>query len=68
MIKIFGSQVKDVYELEQARHVLNFDDSLVIIDGRQVRSFDELAQIVTQEKYQDNESVEVVLLPAVEGG
>jgi hypothetical protein len=47
---------------------LNFDDSLVIIDGRQARSFDELVQIVTQEKYKDEELIEVIVLPAVEGG
>ena len=68
MIKIFGSSVKDVHELEQAKYLLNFDDSLVIVDGQQVHSYDELVRVITQEKYNDQKLVEVVVLPAVEGG
>ena len=67
-IKIFGSPVKDVYELEQAKDILNFVDSMVVIDGREVHSYDELVQIVNQEKYKHKEFIEVVLIPAVSGG
>jgi hypothetical protein len=39
-----------------------------VIDGQKVRSYDDLAKIVSQEKYKDRESIEVVQIPAITGG
>ena len=67
-IKIFGSPVEDVYELEQARYFLDFENKVVVVEGREVHSYDELVQIVGQEKYKNKELVEVMLLPVITGG
>jgi molybdopterin converting factor small subunit len=68
IIKIFGSASEDVCELEQARYLLDFEGRIITVEGQTVRSYDELVQIATQDKYQNKEFIEVVLLPPVAGG
>ncbi len=68
MIKTFGSPGKVEYELEQIKDLLNFDDSMVLIDGQQAHSYNELVQICSDEKHKNRQSIEIVLLPAITGG
>jgi hypothetical protein len=57
-----------VCELEQARDRLNFKSAMILVDGKRVRSYDELAQLATQTSYENKEFVEVVLMPLMAGG
>jgi hypothetical protein len=66
IIKPFGYSNSNVCELEQAKH-LNFKE-MVLVEGRRVKSFDELVQLVSQDGYKSKEFIEVVLLRAIEGG
>jgi PDZ domain-containing secreted protein len=68
IIKNFGYTVVDTLELDQAEHVLNFIDQMVMVEGKRAKSYDELVNLVSQEKYRDKEFIDVVLLPAIAGG
>ncbi len=68
LIKVFGEPGEDICELEEAKYLLDFANRIIVIDGQGVRSYDELVKIVSQEKYSNQEFVEVVQIPAIAGG
>ncbi|MEJ2111159.1 MAG: hypothetical protein P8Z37_14855 [Acidobacteriota bacterium] len=68
LIKFFGDPGEDICEPEEAKYLLDFADRIVLVDGREVRSYEELLKIVSQKKYRDQELVEVVQIPALAGG
>ena len=68
LVKVFGDPGEDVYELEDARFLLVFTDRIVMVDGQEVHSYEELVQIASREIYKDQEFIEVVQIPAVQGG
>jgi PDZ domain-containing secreted protein len=68
LIKVFGDPGEDICELEDAKYLLNFADRIIVVDGQGIRSYDELVNIVSQEKYRDQEFIEVVQIPAIAGG
>lgn len=59
---------EDILELEQAKTRLRFDGWAVLIEGKKVRSYDELYQLATQDNYKDREFLQVVLINRVMGG
>jgi PDZ domain-containing secreted protein len=68
LIKFFGDQGEDLCELEDAKYLLDFADRIVVVDGQEIRSYDELVKIVEQDKYRNQEIIEVVQIPAMTGG
>jgi PDZ domain-containing secreted protein len=68
LVKFFGDPGEDLCELEDAKYLLDFGDRIVVVDGKEIRSYDELVKIVEQEKYRDQEIIEVVQIPAMTGG
>jgi len=68
LVKAFGDPGEDICELEEARYLLFFGDRIVVVDGQDVHSYEELVKVVSQEKYKDQELIEVVQIPAVQGG
>ena len=68
LIKVFGDPGEDLCELEEAKYLLSFADRIIVVDGQNIRSYDELVKIVSQEKYRDQEFIEVVQVPAITGG
>ncbi len=68
LIKVFGDPGEDMCELEEAKYLLDFSSQIIVIDGQQIRSYDELAKVASQEKYRNQEFIEVVQVPAVTGG
>lgn len=63
-----GNPSEDVCELEQAKHLLNFDNGVIMVDGKTVYTYDELVDLATQDNYKNKEFLEVVLLQVIEGG
>jgi len=63
-----GNPSEDVCELEQAKHLLNFDNGVIMVDGKTVYTYDELVDLATQDNYKNKEYLEVVLLQVIEGG
>ena len=68
LVKVFGDPGEDTYDLEEARYLFDFANQIVVIDGQNVRSYDELVKIASQERYSDQELIEVVQIPAITGG
>jgi hypothetical protein len=68
MIKVFGDPGEDICELEEAKYLIDFSSQMIVIDGQQIGSFDELAKIASQEKYRNQEFIEVVQVPPIAGG
>ncbi len=68
LIKVFGDPGEDMCELEAAKYLIDFSSQVIVIDGKQIRSYDELAKIASQEKYRNQEFIEVVQVPAIAGG
>jgi len=68
LVKFFGDPGEDVCELEDARYLIDFSDRIVVVDEQEVRSYEELVKIVGQEKYRDQEIIEVVQIPVITGG
>ena len=68
VIKVFGDPGADVCELEEAKGILNFHNGIVVMEGKDVHSHDELVQLVSRAPYRDKEFIEVVQIPPVEGG
>jgi len=68
LVKFFGDPGEDLCELEDAKYLLDFADRIVVVDGQEIRSYDELVKIVEQEKYRDQEIIEIVQIPAMTGG
>jgi PDZ domain-containing secreted protein len=68
LVKLFGDPGEDIYELEDAKYLLDFTDRIVMVDGQKIGSYDELVKIVKQEKYRDRDFIEIVQIPAIMGG
>ncbi|HTY61204.1 MAG TPA: hypothetical protein VMG30_03000 [Acidobacteriota bacterium] len=68
LIRVFGDPGEDMCELQEAKYLIDFSSQIIVIDGHQIRSYDELAKIASQEKYSNQEFIEVVQVPAVTGG
>ena len=68
LVKVFGNPGEDIYELEHAKYLFDFANQIIVIDGQNVRSYNDLVKIVSQPKYKDQEFIEVVQVPAVSGG
>jgi hypothetical protein len=68
IIKVFGDLDEDVYDLQDALKYLNFTLQIAVIDGKKVNSLDEFLQIASQPQYQEQEFIELTLIPAIDGG
>jgi PDZ domain-containing secreted protein len=68
VIKSLGHAAKEVCELEQARERLNFKKGIIQVDGKRVRSWDELVALVSQDKYANMEFVDVLVTLTLVGG
>ena len=68
LIKVFGDPGEDICELEDAKYLLDFANRIIVLDGKNIRSYNELVKIASQEKYRNQEFIEVVQVPAVTGG
>jgi hypothetical protein len=68
LVKVFGDPGEDICELEETKYLLDFANQIIVIDGQNVRSYDELVKIVSQEKYSNQAFIEVVQIPAITGG
>jgi hypothetical protein len=63
-----GSPGEYIYDLEEARNVLNFSEGIFIVEGKSVHSYDALLKIVMQDKLKDREYIEVKWLQMIGGG
>lgn len=63
-----GGPIEYLFELEEAGQYLNFNEGIFTVDGRGIQSCEELVIIAAQDKYKNQEFIEVVLLQPIDGG
>ncbi len=63
-----GFPEEEPFDLEQAAYHLNFNSGIVQIDGQRIRSYDELVQLASQDKYRNKDYIEVVVILLIAGG
>ena len=47
---------------------MNFNAGMITLDGKRIQSYEELVELVSQDKYQGQEFVEIVGILPVAGG
>jgi hypothetical protein len=58
----------EIQDFEEARN-FPFDQEIIIVaEGRQVTSYEDLLKLAAQEKYKDRKFLEVMFLPMIVGG
>ncbi len=63
-----GNPDEYVYDLEEARNVLNFSAGVFIVDGQWIHSYDEIVSIARSDKFKESEFIEVEWLKVLGGG
>jgi hypothetical protein len=68
--KPLGYPFEEIRDFEQAKYFLfgGGSGALVLVEGRVIRSYEELVQLAAQDCYKDKELLEVVLTPPLIGG
>jgi|OpeIllAssembly_1097287.scaffolds.fasta_scaffold495220_2 hypothetical protein len=63
-------EAQDVYSVEEARYRFNWgrDPFLVVVEGQCVRSFEELIDLASQDRFTGREFLEVEIQPLLAGG
>ena len=66
----FNSPDEEIVDLEQARYRFPFGRGMMVlvIDGKAPQSYEELVQLVTQDKYKDKEFIDVEMIVDVMTG
>ncbi len=67
-IMYFGFSDEVICDLDQAGYLFDSRDLMVLVDGQRIISYDDLAKLVVQERYQGRQYLEVALLPVIAGG
>ena len=57
-----------IYDLEEARDVLNFSEGVFIVDGQWIHSYNEIVSLAREERFRDREFIEVEWLQVMGGG
>ena len=63
-------EAQDVYSVEEARYRFNWgrDPFLVVVEGQVVSAFEELLDLVRQDRFKGREFIEVEVQPLLAGG
>jgi hypothetical protein len=71
-LKIIKSACLDepdtIQVFEQARSFPFHEELLIVAEGKQINSYDELLKLAQQEQFRNREYLEVIFLPMIVGG
>ena len=59
---------KEICDFEQAKYFPFGHDVVIVVEGQVIRSYDDIIQLVAQDRYKDKEFLEVMFLPIIVGG
>ena len=57
-----------IQDFKQAKHFPFGHDVIIVAEGEVIRSYEDLVQLVAQERYKDKKFLEVMFLPIIVGG
>jgi hypothetical protein len=63
-----GNPGEYIYDLEEARDVLNFSEGVFVVDGQWIHSYNEIINLARQDRFKDREFIEVEWLQVMGGG
>ena len=65
-----GYPAEEIRVFEQAKYFLfNYgSNTLIVVEGQVINSYQELIQLATQDRYKSNEFLEVILASVIGGG
>jgi hypothetical protein len=63
-----GYPEEEAFNLEEAATRLNFERSIIAVDGRRVRTYEDLVKLVSQPPYREREYVEILVALFAMGG
>ncbi|GAG37831.1 unnamed protein product [marine sediment metagenome] len=66
--RYYGDPPEETRDFEQAQYMLFDDQSVVLVEDQITRSYEELVELATQDRYKDKEFLEVLLFPSFIGG
>ena len=59
---------EEIQDFKQDKHFHFGHDVIIVAEGEVIRSYDDLVQLVAQERYKDKKFLEVMFLPIIVGG
>jgi hypothetical protein len=58
----------EIQEFERAKDFPYDQELIIVAEGRQITSYDDLLKMITQDLYKNKEFLEVMFLPVIVGG
>jgi len=67
---LIGYERTELYGLEEGKYRIPFDDdeTICLLEGQVINSYEELLQLANQELYKEKETLEITLFPVIAGG
>ena len=65
---IDGQRSEEIFDFEQAPYFLFNYDIIVAVEGEVIRSYEELVQLASQERFRDRDFLEVQMETVIAGG
>ena len=65
---IDGHRSEEMIDFEQAQHFLFNYDVIVAVEGEVIRTYEELVQLASQDRFKDREFLEVQMETVIAGG
>ena len=59
---------KEICDFEQAKYFPFGQDVVIVVEGQVIRSYEELGQLVDQDRNKDKAFLQVMFLPIIVGG
>lgn len=59
---------KEICDFEQAKYFPFGQDVVIVVEGQVIRSYEELVQLVDQDRNKDKAFLQVMFLPIIVGG
>ena len=66
--RFYGWPAEETRDFEQAQHFLFDEQSVVLVEGQIITSYEELVQLAAQDRYKGKEFLETSLFPLFIGG
>ncbi len=64
----WGSSTEEIQEFEQAKDFPFGADWIIVAEGQQINSYEDLLRLVSQDRYQGKGYLEVAFFPMIVGG
>jgi hypothetical protein len=64
----WSDQAEEISAFEQAKNFPYHEELVIVAEGKQINSYDDLLKLAQQEQYRNKEYLEVIFLPMIVGG